>query len=111
MYVHTSCRRVRKSRHAIFLLMSLGASSSVSRRSQLHPPLSRFKEAFEEEEHESSTSDSEAEELDSKPAVKRKKPAQQHPSLEDLQEAGFRAGPSVLTVPEPQGDPNWDWCA
>ena len=54
-----------------------------------------------------SGSDSEAEDVTRKPAKSRKLCLD--PDPEALEAAGFKSGPSVLRVPEPTGEANWDW--
>lgn len=69
---------------------------------------SRFRDDLEDEASTSSGSDEEQEEADVKPQPKKKK-TEQAPSLEDLQQAGFRSGPSILTMKEQPEDVNFEW--
>lgn len=43
--------------------------------------------------------------------LKKKRAAAKEPAPDDLEKLGYKSGPSILFVPEPQDSakPNWEW--
>ena len=71
----------------------------------------RFKKGFDEESSDSEASSSGKEETDEteKETTQASKKQKAGPQLEDLQELGFRTGPSVLTIKEQPPDLSYEW--
>ena len=78
----------------------------------------RFKKGFDEEDDDDDEGSSESDSLEdsASPAKTEKQEAKQPskrakagPQLEDLQELGFRTGPSILTMKEQPPDSSYEW--
>ena len=71
----------------------------------------RFKKGFDEDSSDSEASSSSKEETDQidKEDIQASKKQKAGPQLEDLQELGFRTGPSVLTIKEQPPDLSYEW--
>ena len=73
--------------------------------------MDRFKKGFDEDSSDneaSSSGDQETEETE-KGVTHASKKQKAGPQLEDLQELGFRTGPSVLTIKEQPPDLSYEW--
>jgi hypothetical protein len=53
-----------------------------------------------------------AQDVTAQPAAKKKRAAALEPAPEELERLGYKSGPSVLAIPEPQSEaePSWEWC-
>lgn len=77
----------------------------------------RFKKGFDDDEDEGGSSDSETSEshqgdetgAKGEGTAQASKKQKTGPQLEDLQELGFRTGPSVLTIKEQAPDLSYEW--
>lgn len=75
----------------------------------------RFKKGFDDEEGESSSgsesggSENESRDSEADNDKRAQKKQKKGPKLEDLQEMGFRTGPSVLTIKEQPPDASYEW--
>lgn len=101
-------------RPTLVFLVRMTSRQQLSNSSAAHA--ARFMDTLGELSGSGSDSDEEAEAPEDhaavKPAKKQKAAAAvADPAPEELEELGYKSGPSVLFVPEPQSQatPSWDW--